>query len=183
MTSFRQVVCAHCDSLVRVPAERIAERPRCPRCHEALFKGQPIQSDGRELRPARREQRRAGRGRLLGAVVRALPRDGARVRAGRRRVEPNGALREAQHRRCTGYRRATTASAASRRLMVFKGGRETARQPGAMNAGSFDRWLQVRARCDASVNARLRRRLASSTRARAAGPWRRPALRGARRPP
>src|SRR5262245_47760273 len=42
MSSFRQVVCPHCDSLVRVPAERIDDGPRCPRCHEALFKGHPV---------------------------------------------------------------------------------------------------------------------------------------------
>src|SRR5262245_30294469 len=42
MSTSRQLVCAHCDALVRVPVERIAETPRCPRCHEPLFEGRPI---------------------------------------------------------------------------------------------------------------------------------------------
>ena len=42
MTTSRQVVCAHCNAPVRIPVERIAETPRCPRCHEPLFKGEPI---------------------------------------------------------------------------------------------------------------------------------------------
>jgi thioredoxin 2 len=42
MTTSRQVVCAHCNAPVRIPVERIAETPRCPRCHEPLFTGEPI---------------------------------------------------------------------------------------------------------------------------------------------
>jgi thioredoxin 2 len=36
------VVCGHCDSVVRLPRERLGESPRCPNCHSALFEGKPI---------------------------------------------------------------------------------------------------------------------------------------------
>ena len=36
------VVCGHCDSLVRLPSERLKDAPRCPKCHFPLFGGKPI---------------------------------------------------------------------------------------------------------------------------------------------
>jgi thioredoxin 2 len=38
-----QVVCAHCDAVVALPAERISDAPRCPNCHKPLFEGEPIE--------------------------------------------------------------------------------------------------------------------------------------------
>lgn len=37
-----QVVCPHCHSINRVPAERLQQQPRCGRCHQDLFLGQPL---------------------------------------------------------------------------------------------------------------------------------------------
>ena len=37
-----EVVCAHCDAVVRVPAARLGDGPKCPRCHQALFGGHPV---------------------------------------------------------------------------------------------------------------------------------------------
>jgi thioredoxin 2 len=141
MTTSRQIVCAHCNAPVRVPADRIAETPRCPRCHEPLFKGEPI-----HLTAANFDQHVAnsevpvvvdfwapwcGPCRAMAPVFEQAAR----------RVEPNARFAklntdDAQDIAVRlGIRSIPT-------LMVFKGGRETARQPGAMNAGSFDRWLQ-----------------------------------------
>jgi len=36
------IVCPDCTSVVRVPTPRIAEGPRCPKCHEPLLRGRPI---------------------------------------------------------------------------------------------------------------------------------------------
>jgi len=36
------VVCGDCRSVVRVPADRLAQKPACPQCHQALFSGEPI---------------------------------------------------------------------------------------------------------------------------------------------
>lgn len=37
------VVCGHCDSVVRIPAARLAQSPQCPKCHTPLFTGKPVE--------------------------------------------------------------------------------------------------------------------------------------------
>jgi thioredoxin 2 len=39
------VVCPHCDSTNRLPAETLGAGGRCGRCHEALFTGEPVALD------------------------------------------------------------------------------------------------------------------------------------------
>jgi thioredoxin 2 len=39
------VVCAHCDSTNRLPAERLGAGAKCGRCHRALFDGAPAALD------------------------------------------------------------------------------------------------------------------------------------------
>jgi thioredoxin 2 len=39
------VVCPHCDSTNRLAAERLGQAPRCGRCHQALFTGEPVALD------------------------------------------------------------------------------------------------------------------------------------------
>ena len=36
------VVCPHCDSVNRVPAEKLSQQGKCGRCHAALFEGYPL---------------------------------------------------------------------------------------------------------------------------------------------
>jgi thioredoxin 2 len=38
-----QVVCGHCESVVGLPPDRLKDGPRCPKCHAALFDGKPIE--------------------------------------------------------------------------------------------------------------------------------------------
>ena len=42
MSQPTHVVCGHCDSVVRLPSDRLGDAPRCPKCHSALFDGKPI---------------------------------------------------------------------------------------------------------------------------------------------
>jgi thioredoxin 2 len=39
------VVCPHCAAINRVPHERLNEAPDCGRCHRALFEGYPVNLD------------------------------------------------------------------------------------------------------------------------------------------
>ncbi|HEX7043180.1 MAG TPA: thioredoxin TrxC [Burkholderiales bacterium] len=41
-----RVVCPHCVATNRVPAERLAERPKCGKCREPLYTGQPVALTG-----------------------------------------------------------------------------------------------------------------------------------------
>ena len=45
MTEMLHVVCPQCDGVNRLPAERLAQAPKCGRCHEKLFSGAPVALD------------------------------------------------------------------------------------------------------------------------------------------
>jgi thioredoxin 2 len=40
-----QIVCPQCATTNRLPAARLPGAPKCGRCHEALFRGQPLELD------------------------------------------------------------------------------------------------------------------------------------------
>jgi len=42
MSAGIHVVCGHCDTVIRVPADRLPEAPRCAKCHNALLDGHPV---------------------------------------------------------------------------------------------------------------------------------------------
>lgn len=46
----QQVVCPHCHSVNRVPAERLGENPKCGACKSALLSGIPVDLDSRHFR-------------------------------------------------------------------------------------------------------------------------------------
>lgn len=43
MSGSLHIVCPHCHSINRVPAERLQAGGRCGRCQQALFTGQPVE--------------------------------------------------------------------------------------------------------------------------------------------
>ncbi|WP_407188945.1 thioredoxin TrxC [Bradyrhizobium centrosematis] len=45
MSTTRQIVCGRCGRINRLPAERAAEGARCGACHQPMFTGQPIEVD------------------------------------------------------------------------------------------------------------------------------------------
>jgi thioredoxin 2 len=45
MSATANVPCPHCGALNRVPAARLGERPSCGRCKQALFEGKPVELD------------------------------------------------------------------------------------------------------------------------------------------
>ena len=45
MTATRLVACPHCNTLNRVPMSRLAESPNCGKCAGALFVGHPLALD------------------------------------------------------------------------------------------------------------------------------------------
>jgi thioredoxin 2 len=42
MTTTKQVVCPHCNSINRLPEERFADAPKCGVCHKELLNGKPV---------------------------------------------------------------------------------------------------------------------------------------------
>src|SRR4051795_3647192 len=45
MTASLHILCPHCDTINRVPREKLSAGGRCGQCHEALFEGHPVALD------------------------------------------------------------------------------------------------------------------------------------------
>jgi len=43
MSDIRHIVCPHCLTVNRVPAERLEDGPKCGQCREVLFGGHPVE--------------------------------------------------------------------------------------------------------------------------------------------
>jgi thioredoxin 2 len=46
MSDALHVVCPHCDAANRLPASRLADAPKCGKCGQGLFAGEPVALDG-----------------------------------------------------------------------------------------------------------------------------------------
>ena len=142
MSEALHIVCPHCDAVNRIPAARLAEGPKCGKCHQALFTAHPI-----ELTTAN-FQKHIGRGDIPVLVdfwapwcgpcqmmapqfVQAAAELEPRVRLAKVDTEAEQGL-GAQF----GIRSIPT-------LALFKAGRELARQPGAMGAADIVRWTRT----------------------------------------
>jgi thioredoxin 2 len=137
---FIQVVCGHCDSVVRLPADRLSEAPHCPKCHSALFEGTSITLTAANF------DKHVGRGDLPLVVDFWAPWCGPCLamapffEKAARQLEPK--LRFAKLD--TEAHPAPAAKFNIRSIptmIVFSGGREIGRHVGAMDAAALARWL------------------------------------------
>jgi thioredoxin 2 len=135
------LVCPHCQAVNRQPTQRLTEQPTCGRCKAALFTGEPLAVNSAAL------EAHLGRSDLPLLVDFWAPWCGpchmmapAFAQAARQ-LEPHYRLlkldTEAEPAMAArfGIRSIPT-------LALFRGGREVARQAGAMDAANLIRWLR-----------------------------------------
>jgi thioredoxin 2 len=143
MSETLQVVCGSCDSVVRLPGERLKDAPRCPKCHSALFAGKPIALTAANF------DRHLTRGNLPLVVDFWAPWCGPCIamapayEAAARQLEPQWRFAKLN----TEDEPAPAARFNIRSiptLIVFREGKEIARQSGAMDTGTLTRWLMSR---------------------------------------
>lgn len=140
MSDSIQVVCGHCDTVVRLPGNRLKDAPRCPKCRLPLFAGKPI-----ELKESNFD-RHLSRGDLPLAVDFWAPWCGPCIamapffEATARQLEPGIRFAKLNTQDEPGpAARFNIRSIPT--LIVFRGGKEIARQSGAMDVGGLTRWL------------------------------------------
>jgi thioredoxin 2 len=134
------VVCGNCDSVVRISEDRLKDAPHCPKCHSALFAGKPIALTAANF------DRHLSRGDLPLVVDFWAPWCGPCIamapffEAAARQLEPRWRFAKLN----TEDEPAPAARFSIRSIptmIVFRGGKEIARQSGAMDANTLTRWL------------------------------------------
>ncbi len=141
MSDSLHVVCPHCDTVNRIPKARLGDHPTCGKCRKDMFLGQPLELNGKNF------PQHISRNDIPVLVDFWAPWCGpclsmapAYAQAAQQ-LEPN--LRVAKLN--TEEARELAAGYAIRSiptLALFKGGREVARQAGAMSASGILAWVQ-----------------------------------------
>ena len=138
------VVCPHCQSINRLPPERLAEGPRCGRCGEAVLPDWPLDLQAASF------DRFLGRGELplvvdfwaawCGPCKMMAPvfARAAREYAGRFVFGKVDTDAQADLAGRFGIRSIPT-------LILFRGGTERARVSGALDGNALGRWLMANA--------------------------------------
>lgn len=141
MARFQHLVCPHCEAVNRIPDNKLDQNPRCGKCKDALFTGQPVElSDQTFNKHLRRNDVPlvvdfwapwCGPCKMMAPHFKtATAQMEPRIRFAKLNTEH--AQRTASQ---YGIRSIPT-------VAIFRNGREIARQAGAMDARTLTNWIQ-----------------------------------------
>lgn len=135
------IACPHCHTRVRVPLAKLRDDPLCAKCKQSVLKGSPIELDAAAFHT------HAERGtfpvlvdfwapwcgpcKTMAPVLdRVAEQMQAKIQVGKVNTDQEQALAQR-----FGIRAIPT-------LILFRDGKELARQSGALDGGSLTRWLE-----------------------------------------
>ncbi|MCG3112575.1 MAG: thioredoxin TrxC [Candidatus Manganitrophus sp. SB1] len=144
MSASLRVVCPHCNATNRVPPERLGQGPKCGQCHQPLFTGRPV-----ELNEAAFARQIASNdipvvvdfwAPWCGPCLMMAPE----FEKAAKTLEPHVRFAKVNTEEEQGLA-ARFNMMSIPTMALFRGGREVARQSGAMNAAAIVKWVQTHA--------------------------------------
>jgi thioredoxin 2 len=138
------IVCPHCNAANRVPPERAVDKPKCGKCHKPLFDGHPVELDeaGFERHIAAND---------VPVVVdfwapwcgpcRMMAPEYEKAAA---MLEPNARFAKVNTEEAQALAQRFNIRSIPT-MALFRGGREIARQSGAMGAAAIANWVRANA--------------------------------------
>lgn len=142
MSDVLHLVCPHCHAANRVPAARLAEQPRCGQCHRPLFAARPVALTAATFEP------HLNRNDIPMLVDFWAPWYGpCRMMApayeqAAAQLEPHVRLAKVDTEQEQGLA-ARFGIRSIPTLILFRAGREVARQAGALSAADIVRWVRA----------------------------------------
>lgn len=140
-TESLHIVCPHCHTTNRVAADDLASAPDCGKCHRPLFTGSPVPLDEAAF------EKHIGRSQVPVLVDFWAPWCGPcrmmapQFEAAAKQLEPQVRLAKVNTEEAQGLAARHNIRSIPT-LALFVGGREVARQPGAMGTADIVRWVR-----------------------------------------